>query len=222
MYCLSVVISWFSSRLRIYAGVLLLGLCIVGVVWVGRVLSSTSNAKIDLTLARHEFEQKEQSDGQMRAESSSDEDPLVRLSDIDKPKILVFWTLGCIPCLKFLIVCNKLTSLFQEKGVEIMPVLISHNSDQPVVFWGHAVVYLARLIQKNTFSQPSWKALFPNLTPYYDAKGVFFSTFKIMGTPFIVFLDRKNRVIEQREGFQNWQDPAERAKLDALLQKMKG
>jgi thiol-disulfide isomerase/thioredoxin len=183
---------------------------VVGAIWVTRSWISPGQTEIKLTVARHEFDQKD-----------AQEDPLVYLSSIPKPKILVCWTLGCIPCLKFLIICNKMKDFFDEQGIEILPLLISHHSNQPVVLWGYAVVYLTGLIQKNTLSRSPWQVLFPKLTPYYDAQGQIFSKFKVAGTPFTVFLNKKNQVVAHKEGLQNWQDPKERAKLDELIAQMK-
>lgn len=182
----------------------------VGAIWATRSWLSRQPEEVKLTIARHEFDQKD-----------AQEDPLISLSSIPKPKILVNWTLGCIPCLKFLIICNKMKDFFDEQGVEFLPILVSHQSAQPIVLWGYAVVYLTGLLQKNTLSRSPWQVLFPKLTPYYDAQGQAHSTFKFVATPSIVFLNKKNQVIARKEGLQNWQDPKERAKLNELIAKMK-
>ena len=182
----------------------------VGVVWAMRSWFALGQSEVRLTVARHGFGQKDLQG-----------DPLVSLASIQEPKILIFWTLGCIPCLKFLITCNKMKDFFDEQGVAIIPILISHNSTQPVVLWGHAVVYLTGLIQKNALSQSPWQVLFSKLTPHYDAQGQVFSHFKIVGTPSIVFVNKKNKIIAQKEGLQDWQTSEGRAALNDLIAKMK-
>ncbi|WP_031934536.1 hypothetical protein [Candidatus Hepatobacter penaei] len=200
---------FLSSPFVKYTALSLVVLGTLVAVWVGSQSLLRPSPHFDITIARHDFGKKESSD------------TLVRLSSFKKPKIVILWTLGCVPCLKFLMICNKMAMDFKEKGIDIIPILISHNVSSPQVLWGHAVVYLARLIQKNTYTQPTWQVLFPHLTPYYDMEGNVFSALKVTGTPTILFLDKKNRILEKREGFQNWQVPSEKEALYTLLDRMK-
>jgi len=145
------------------------------------------------------------------------QEPLVSLGDIDKPKIVILWTLGCLPCFQTLIKLNKLSELIRDKGVEIMPIYISYTKERPEVRWGSVVVYFERSIRQGL----SWKKLFPHLTPYYDSLGKVFSAIDVKATPLILFLGKKNKIIYRKEGLQNWDKPEGEKELLEMIEKIK-
>ncbi len=161
----------------------------------------------DPKITRHEFNKP----------TGREPDTLLRLSSIQKPKIVILWSLGCMPCFQMLAVLNKMSAYFVEKDVEIVPILISPDRNRPSVYWGHVVVYLARAARQGA----SWQTLFPNLTPYYDADGSVLPALDLKGTPTLLCLNQKGRIISRMEGFQNWQTPEGKENLDALVEKMK-
>ena len=173
--------------------------------FVSTIMPRTST--FDLRIMRHELDK----------ETGKEPDIALKLSDIEKPKIVVLWTLGCVPCFQMLATLNKMADTFAENEVEIVPVLMSHDRTRPAVYWGHAVVYLARAVKRGA----TWKTLFPKLVPYYDSEGLVFQSLELSGTPTLLCLSANNRLVARKEGFQNWETEAGKAELDALLKKMK-
>lgn len=144
------------------------------------------------------------------------DDPVL-LSNIPGPKVVMLWSLGCLPCIKSLLLFEKMHAFFDQKGVKVVPILISHQRDRPAVYWGSAVVFLSQSLKKGA----TWKEIFPHLTPYYDGEGKAFELIDIQSTPTFLYLSKTGKIVEKQEGFQDWQSAGGREVLDKLLDRLK-
>ena len=70
--------------------------------FVSTIMPRTST--FDLRIMRHELDK----------ETGKEPDIALKLSDIEKPKIVVLWTLGCVPCFQMLATLNKMADTFAE------------------------------------------------------------------------------------------------------------
>lgn len=124
--------------------------------------------------------------------SASKKDPEVNISQIGGAKLVLVWKLGSIESIKALLSLDRARNLFQETGVTVVPVLVSHDPDRPLVQWASAVVYLAQGVQRGA----SWSSLFPSLTPFYDAQGLVLKSTQFSAYPQLIFLNKNNTVVE--------------------------
>ena len=151
-----------------------------------------------------------------RHEEGPSDDPRVRIGDIEGPKIVVVWTLGCMPCLKTLLLLNKLDYKLKERGVSVVPLLVSADQRQSQIFWGITVVYFSRYVKPGA----TWKTIFPLLTPYYDVEGQIYDYIDVTSVPTILFMNSKNQIVQKMNGFQDWSAEEGSKALDNLHDKI--
>jgi thiol-disulfide isomerase/thioredoxin len=140
---------------------------------------------------------------------------MVTLQDIEGPKVVVLWSLTCVPCIKLLMALQGFEKEMIKRGIQVVPLLISSDMQQPKVYWQTVVYFLAKSLKGG-----SWQTYFSKLTPYYDSAGKVFDYMRIHATPTILFLSKTNQVVERREGMQDWSSVQGNADFMALLDKL--
>jgi len=137
---------------------------------------------------------------------------MVTLADIEGPKIVVLWSLTCVPCIKLLVALQGFEKEMVSRGIKVVPLLISSNMQQPQVYWQTVVYFLAKSLKGG-----SWQTYFSKLTPYYDSAGKVFDYMRVQATPTILLLSKTNQVVERKEGMQDWSSVQGNAELMMLL-----
>ncbi len=117
-------------------------------------------------------------------------DAEIEMGSIQKPTVLVLWTLGCGPCLKELALLNKLAKQIRDSGGEVVSVLLAPD-------WAPAVSFLAKAGRR-------WNEVFGNLPTYYDRHGHIQKALDVRAAPMIVFLDASGAVLESQTGSYPW------------------